>query len=238
MSKYSIPLFWSICVSLSVTFQQQNELIKGISIASANDAAVALAEKLGGTEENFVKMMNDKAIELGCKNTNFMNPHGLDEDGHYTTAYDLSLIARELLKYEKILEFTSTYEDYINISGENHWLVNTNKLVRFYEGIDGLKTGYTDKAKYCLTATMNRNDMRLVSIVMGEETKENRNNDTISLMEYGYSQYGVFKIYDSSILLYKNMKVNNIVIRIIIENIKVNIDLDKYIFHLLNGFVK
>ena len=183
-------------------------LIKGISIASANDAAVALAEKLGGTEENFVKMMNDKAIELGCKNTNFMNPHGLDEDGHYTTAYDLSLIARELLKYEKILEFTSTYEDYINISGENHWLVNTNKLVRFYEGIDGLKTGYTDKAKYCLTATMNRNDMRLVSIVMGEETKENRNNDTISLMEYGYSQYGVSKIYDSS-ESFGNIVVNN-----------------------------
>lgn len=172
-------------------------LIKGISIASANDAAVAMAEKIGGSEENFVKMMNDKALELGCKNTNFMNPHGLDEEGHYTTAYDLSLIARELLKHEKILEFTSTYEDYINVSGENHWLVNTNKLVRFYEGIDGLKTGYTDKAKYCLTATMKRNDMRLLSIVMGEDTKENRNGDTITMMEYGYSQYGVSNIYNS-----------------------------------------
>lgn len=172
-------------------------LIKGISIASANDAAVAIAEKIGGTEENFVKMMNDKARELGCKNTNFMNPHGLDEEGHYTTAYDLSLIARELIKHEKILEFTSTYEDYINVSGENHWLVNTNKLVRFYEGIDGLKTGYTDKAKYCLTATMKKNDMRLVSIAMGEDTKENRNSDTISMMEYGFSQYGVSNIYNT-----------------------------------------
>ena len=172
-------------------------LIKGISIASANDAAVAIAEKIGGTEENFVKMMNDKARELGCKNTNFMNPHGLDEDGHYTTAYDLSLIARELIKHEKILEFTSTYEDYINVSGENHWLVNTNKLVRFYEGIDGLKTGYTDKAKYCLTATMKKNDMRLISIAMGEDTKENRNSDTISMMEYGFSQYGVSNIYNT-----------------------------------------
>ena len=172
-------------------------LIKGISIASANDAAVAIAEKIGGTEENFVKMMNDKARDLGCKNTNFMNPHGLDEEGHYTTAYDLSLIARELIKHEKILEFTSTYEDYINVSGENHWLVNTNKLVRFYEGIDGLKTGYTDKAKYCLTATMKKNDMRLVSIAMGEDTKENRNSDTISMMEYGFSQYGVSNIYNT-----------------------------------------
>lgn len=172
-------------------------LVKGISIVSANDAAVAIAEKIGGTEEVFVNMMNDKARELGCKNTNFMNPHGLDEEGHYTTAYDLSLIARELLKHEDILEFTSTYEDYIDVGGENHWLVNTNKLVRFYEGIDGLKTGYTDKAKYCLTATMKRNDMRLLSIVMGEDTKDNRNNDTISMMEYGYSQYGISKIHNN-----------------------------------------
>ena len=171
-------------------------LIKGITIASANDAAVAIAEKLGGTKENFVQMMNDKAINLGCKNTNFKNPHGLDEEGHYTTAYDLSLIAKELLKYEEVLKFTSTYEDYINVSGENHWLVNTNKLVRFYEGIDGLKTGYTENAKYCLTATMKKNDMRLISVVMGVDTKENRNADTISLMEYGFSQYGISNIYN------------------------------------------
>lgn len=169
-------------------------LIKGISIASANDAAVAIAEKIAGSEENFVNMMNNKAKELGCKNTNFKNPHGLDEENHYTTAYDLSLIAIELLKHKEILKFTSTYEDYINVSGENHWLVNTNKLVRFYEGIDGLKTGYTDNAKYCLTATMKRNNMRLISIVMKEDTKENRNADTISMMEYGFSQYGVSTI--------------------------------------------
>ena len=169
-------------------------LIKGIAIASANDAAVAIAEKIGGTKENFVNMMNDKAKLLGCKNTNFKNPHGLDEEGHYTTAYDLSLISRELLKYKEVLKFSSTYEDYITVSGENHWLVNTNKLVRFYEGIDGLKTGYTDKAKYCLTATMKKNDMRLISIVMKEETKEKRNEDTISMMEYGFSQYGITNI--------------------------------------------
>ncbi len=165
-------------------------LLKGIGIASANDAAVAMAEYIGGTEENFVKMMNDKAKELGCKNTNFKNPHGLDEEGHYTTAYDLSLIARELVKYPLALKITSTYEDYIEVSGENHWLVNTNTLVRFYSGIDGLKTGYTDNAKYCLTATMEKNNMRLLSIVMGESEKEKRNEDTISMMEYGFSMYG------------------------------------------------
>ena len=165
-------------------------LLKGIGIASANDAAVAMAEYIGGTEENFVKMMNDKAKELGCKNTNFKNPHGLDEEGHYTTAYDLSLIARELVKYPLALKITSTYEDYIEVSGENHWLVNTNTLVRFYSGIDGLKTGYTDNAKYCLTATMEKKNMRLLSIVMGESEKEKRNEDTISMMEYGFSMYG------------------------------------------------
>ena len=135
-------------------------LVKGIAIASANDASVAVAEYIGGTEENFVNMMNKRAKELGCKNTSFKNPHGLDEEGHYTTAYDLSLIARELVKYPLALKLSSTYEDYINVSGENHWLVNTNKLIRFYSGLDGLKTGYTDKSGYCLTATMEKNDLR------------------------------------------------------------------------------
>ena len=165
-------------------------LLKGIAIASANDAAVAVAEHIGGTKENFVKMMNEKAKSLGCKNTSFKNPHGLDEKNHYTTAYDLSLIAKELVKYDYALKLTSTYEDYINIKGENHWLVNTNKLIRFYEGMDGLKTGYTDEAGYCLTSTMKKNNMRLLGIVMKEDTKEHRTEDTISLMEYGFSMYG------------------------------------------------
>ena len=170
-------------------------LIKGMAIASANDAAVAIAEYIGGTESNFVYLMNKKAKELGCKNTSFKNPHGLDEDDHYTTAYDLSLMAIELLKYPSILKYTSTYEDYIDVSGNNHWLVNTNKLIRFYNGIDGLKTGYTSKAGYCLTATMEKNDLRLVSIVMGESNKDNRSEDTIALMEYGFANYGIKKIY-------------------------------------------
>lgn len=165
-------------------------LLKGISIASANDAAVAVGEYIGGTLDNFVSMMNNRCKELGCKNTEFKNPHGLDEEGHLTTAYDMSLIARELVKYESVLKLTSTYEDNISVSGENHWLVNTNKLIRFYKGIDGLKTGYTDNAGYCLTATMNKNNMRLISVVMGSDTKDNRSSDTIGMLEYGYSMYG------------------------------------------------
>lgn len=171
-------------------------LLKGITVASANDAAMAIAEYIGRTKENFVLKMNKRCEELGCKNTNFMNPHGLDENDHYTSAYDLSLIARELLKHEKILDYTSIYEDYVKINNQNQWLVNTNKLVRFYKGIDGLKTGYTSQAGYCLIATMKKNDMRLISVVLKEDTKDNRSSDTISMMEYGFSQYGVEKILD------------------------------------------
>ena len=174
------------------------DLIKGIGIASANDAAVALAEKLGGTVENFVNMMNERAKELGCKNTTFKNPHGLDEDGHLTSAYDMSLMARELVKHEYALKISSTYDEYITVSGENHWLVNTNKLVKFYKGIDGLKTGYTDKAGYCLTSTMNKNNMRLISVVMKSSSKDNRSSDTIGMMEYGYSMYGSEVIFKKS----------------------------------------
>ena len=133
------------------------DLIRGISIASANDAAVALAEKIGGTEANFINMMNDKAKELGLSNTTFKNPHGLDDDGHMTTARDLSIIAKELVKHEDILKFTSTYEEYMTKpNGEKFWLVNTNNLIRFYDGMDGLKTGYTPKAGYCLVGTANK----------------------------------------------------------------------------------
>lgn len=177
------------------TYVTVEDLIKGLGIASANDAAVALAEYIGGTEDNFISMMNKRAKELGCKNTNFKNPHGLDEEEHYSSAYDMSLMAKELVKHDYALQISSTYEEYINVSGENHWLVNTNKLVKFYKGIDGLKTGYTDKAKYCLTATMNKNNMRLISVVMGADTKDNRTADTISMMEYGNNMYTSKTIY-------------------------------------------
>ena len=175
------------------------ELLKGIAIGSANDGAVALAEFLGGSVENFVQMMNNKAKELGLSNTNFINPHGLDVDGHYSSAKDMAIMARELIKHEDILRFTSTYEDYFNKSdGSRTWLVNTNKLVRFYQGVDGLKTGYTKNAMYCLTATAKKNDIRFISVVMGEPTSDIRSKETTELLNYGFNTYKINKILDTS----------------------------------------
>ncbi len=166
------------------------ELLTAIGIGSANDAAVAMAEKIGGTEENFVNMMNKRAKSLGCTNTTFKNPHGLDEEGHVISAYDMALIASELLKHEEILKITSTYETTLtHQNGKSIWLVNTNSLIRFYNGLDGLKTGYTENAGYCLTGTMKRNDMRLITVVMHASEKEDRNTDTINMMEYAFSMF-------------------------------------------------
>ena len=168
------------------------DMMKGISMASANDATVAMAEFIAGSEVEFVEMMNTKVKELGLKNTFFKNCTGLDEDGHYSSAYDMAVIARELLKHEKILEFSSVYEDYLREDTDNKfWLVNTNKLVRFYEGADGLKTGHTDAAKYCLAATAKRDDLRLIAIVLGEENSQVRNSETMSLLDYGFNNYKI-----------------------------------------------
>ena len=166
------------------------QLLKGIAIASGNDAAVAMAEYIAGNTEEFVNMMNNKVKELGLKNTNFVNVHGLDAENHYSSAYDMSQIAIELLKYEKILEYTSLYEEYLVKPDETKtWLVNTNKLVRFYEGVDGLKTGFTTNAKYCLTATGKKNNIRFVTVVMGVDTSEHRSVDTTSMLNYGFTNY-------------------------------------------------
>jgi len=138
------------------------DLLKCIAVSSANDAVVAMAEKISGSVDAFVKLMNKKAKELGLENTNFANPHGLDNENHYSTASDMAIMSRELLKHEDILKFTSIYEDYLTKpDGSQVWLVNTNRLVRFYEGVDGLKTGYTTEAGYCLTATAKKNNLRL-----------------------------------------------------------------------------
>lgn len=173
------------------TTSKVSTLLTAIAVGSANDASVAMAEKIGGTEENFVNMMNKRAKELGAENTTFKNPHGLDEEGHLTTARDLAIIARELItKHEEILKLTSTYETTItHANGKSLWLVNTNKLIKFYNGLDGLKTGFTDNAGYCLTGSMKRNDMRLITVTMKAPTKEDRNTDTINMMEYAYSMF-------------------------------------------------
>lgn len=168
------------------------DLLKSVAIASGNDAVVALAEKIGGSQSGFIDMLNKRLKEIGATNTNFVNAHGLDAEGHYSTARDMSIIARELLKHPKILEFTSIYEEYLEKNdGSRIWLVNTNKLVRFYDGVDGLKTGFTKTAGYCLTATASKNNFRLISVVMGENTSENRSSDTVKMLNYGFNTFKI-----------------------------------------------
>lgn len=167
-----------------------HDLFKGIAVASGNDAVVAMAEYIAGTEEAFVKMMNDKVKELGLKDTNFKNVHGLDDANHYSSAYDMAYMARELIKHNKVLEFTKIYEDYLRKGTDKEfWLVNTNKLVRFYDGADGLKTGYTNEAGYCLTATALKNNMRLIAVAMNEPDSKTRNAEVTSMLDYGFAQY-------------------------------------------------
>ncbi len=173
------------------------DLLKGIAIASANDASVALAERIAGSEQAFVKAMNEKAKSLGLENTNFQNTSGLPADDHYSTAYDMAMMARELLKYEKITEFTSIYEDYLRKDTDKEfWLVNTNKLVRFYPEVDGLKTGYTSEAKYCLTATAKKDDMRVVAVVLGYESSKARNAAVSSMLDYAFNQFETERLYE------------------------------------------
>lgn len=173
------------------------DLLKSIAIASGNDASVALAERISGSEEAFVQKMNDKVDELNLKNTHFKNSTGLPAKDHYSSAYDMAMIAKELLKYESITDYTSIYEDYLRKGEKNEfWLVNTNKLVRFYSGVDGLKTGFTNEAKYCLTATAKKDNMRVITVVMGAETTKNRNATTSKMLDYAFNHFETKKLYD------------------------------------------
>ena len=169
------------------------DLMKGISVASGNDATVAMAEYISGSEEKFVKRMNDKVKKLGLKHTHFVNCTGLDEEGHFSSAYDMAIIARELIiNHPEILRFSSIYEDYLRQDTSNKfWLVNTNKLISQYEGTDGLKTGHTDDAGYCLASTVKRGDLRLIGIVLGEKDSKIRNKETIDLLDYGFNSIKV-----------------------------------------------
>ena len=177
-------------------------------IATVKDAAVAMAERIGGTEEEFVKMMNKKVQDLGLVNTNFVNACGLDADNHYSSAKDMATIARELVKHEKILEYTGTYEDYLRKDTNNSfWLVNTNKLVRYYQGVDGLKTGYTSDSGYCITTTAKRNNLRFITVVMGEPSSSIRNSETTAMLDYGFNTYQIDILVNKDKLL-SRVKVN------------------------------
>lgn len=184
-----------------------NEMLKAITIASANDASVAMAEYVSGSEKAFVKQMNAEAKKLGLKHTHFKNPTGLPEDGHYTTAHDMAVMARALLRYQKVLHYTSRYEDYLRENTDKKfWLVNTNKLVKTYPGADGLKTGFTNEAKYCLTATAKRDGMRVIAVVMGASTPKERNQIISGLMDQAFAGYQTKPILEKN----KLVRVENV----------------------------
>lgn len=173
------------------------DLVKSVAIASGNDASVALAERIAGSEEAFVEKMNDKVQELNLENTKFQNSSGLPAKEQYSTAYDMAKLSQELLKYETITNYTSIYEDYLRKGQENEfWLVNTNKLVRFYDGVDGLKTGYTSEAKYCLAATAKKDDMRVIAVAMGADTVKKRNATISQMLDYSFNHYDTEKLFN------------------------------------------
>jgi D-alanyl-D-alanine carboxypeptidase (penicillin-binding protein 5/6) len=169
------------------------EMLKAIAIHSANDATVAVAEKIAGSEEAFVNMMNERAAELGMKDTRFLDCTGLTDDGHYSTASDIAIMSRELVKnHPKVLEFTSIWLD--SFRDGTFSLNNTNRLVRFYEGVNGLKTGFTSKAGYCLAATASRNNLNLISVVLGGPDSNTRFNESRKLLDYGFANFEKVKV--------------------------------------------
>ena len=166
-----------------------DDLIKATVIMSANDAAVVLAEAVSGSEEAFVSAMNQKAQELGMKDTVFQNCNGLDEEGHVTSAYDVALMSRELMTHEKIFDYTLTWMD--SVRGGETQLVNTNKLIRTYQGITGLKTGTTSQAGSCITATAEREGLELIAVVLGADSTDHRFQDAAALLDYGFANWKV-----------------------------------------------
>lgn len=172
--------------------QTLETLLKCIVISSANDASVAVAEHIGGSVEGFVRMMNEKAKELGLKNTNFTNPHGLSDPNLYTTAYDIAIIAKELIKYPKFFEWSTKLVDYLEHTDKKReptMLANTNKLLGKYEGLDGIKTGYHEKAGFCFVGSAKRGNLRLISVVMNAASSNDRFEDTKKLLDYGFGYF-------------------------------------------------
>ncbi len=165
------------------------ELLKSVAVASANDAAVALAEHLAGSESSFVAWMNERAAQLGMKNTTFCNCTGLPDPDHQTTAYDIALMSRELIRHEEIRGFTTIWMD--SVREGQFQLSNTNKLIRFYDGATGLKTGFTASALFCLSATAERDGMELIAVVLHAPTSEKRFESAKSLLTFGFSNYAL-----------------------------------------------
>ncbi|MCG0275005.1 MAG: D-alanyl-D-alanine carboxypeptidase [Thermosediminibacteraceae bacterium] len=186
--------------------QTLETLLKSITIASANDASVAVAEYIGGSVEGFVKLMNEKAKSLGMKNTNFTNPHGLPDPNNYTTAYDIALMSRELVKYPKFFEWSTVWVDYLEHTDKKReptMLANTNKLLGKYEGLDGIKTGFHARAGYCFVGTAKRGNLRLISVVLNSPSSNDRFEDTKKLLDYGFGKYDSIQVVTKNSVLAK-----------------------------------
>ena len=183
--------------------QSLENLLKCIVVASANDASTAVAEYIGGSVEGFVKLMNDKAKELGMTNSNFTNPHGVSDPEHYTTAYDIALMSRELVKYPMFFKWSTIWMDYLEHTDKKRdatMLANTNKLLGKYEGVDGLKTGYHSKAGHCFAGTAKRGDFRLISVVLNAQSSNQRFEDTVKLLDYGFGHYDSIKVVEKGMV--------------------------------------
>lgn len=176
--------------------QKVDTLLKGIAVASANDGCVAMAEYIAGSVESFVDMMNAKAKELNMKDTNFVNTNGLPVDNHYTSAHDIAIMSRELLKHDVITKYLTTWMDQIVVGKKQVTvgLANTNKLIKHYQGATGVKTGFTQQAKYCLSASAKRGDTHLVAVTLGGETSPERFKDATSLLNFGFANYESVKL--------------------------------------------
>ncbi len=177
--------------------QKVDNLIKGIAVASANDACVAMAEYIGGSVEVFVGLMNERAKELGMKDTNFVNTNGLPVENHYTTAHDIAIMSRELLKHDSVSKYLTIWMDQVVVGKKQATigLANTNKLVKHYQGATGVKTGFTQEAKYCLSASAKKGETHLISVTLGAETSKDRFKDASSLLDFGFANYESVKLY-------------------------------------------
>lgn len=187
------------------------DMVKSICIASANDSMMAMAEKIGGSNEGFVEMMNEKAKDLKLENTHFVNPTGLHDPDHYSCAKDMAIIAQALIREggDELLQITSTYDAYIREESDSKfWLVNTNKLLKQYPGVDGLKTGFTTEALSCITTTAKKDGLRLIGVVMGEPSSKVRNTEMKQLLDYGFSQYEQSILYKKGTII-QSMTLEN-----------------------------
>lgn len=190
--------------------QKVEGLIRAIALRSGNDCAVAISEHIAGSEELFVDMMNKRALELGMTNSSFMNTNGLHDDNHYTTAYDIGLMSRELLKHPQIHKWLATWMSTLNVGKSKdsvQEMVNTNRLIYDYKGANGIKTGWTEKAGYCLSASATRGNLTLISVILGSPTSKIRNNDSMKLLNHGFANYDSIPVVKKSEIV-KNVPIS------------------------------